>query len=170
MTKFQALFVLWLRHNSFQDCSWRELSGHYYNRYKSDGTLLPFNERMNFKETPLSGNQLSGIELERKAFWTLVKGDMLMGTPIDLYECDLYDIDANLKNHFPGINKYLSDELKSVKKIMKDRAIRAKIMNPDDLFDINKNPFDDWLDRENHEFDMGKYKTLIGIKNELKKQ
>ena len=163
MTKFQALFVLWLRHNSLRDCSWRELAAHYYNRYKSDGTLLPFNERINFKETPLSGNQLSGRELEYRAFWALVKPGMLMGTPIDLYECDLHDIDANLKNHFPRINKYISDELKSVKKIMKDRAIGANIMNLDDLFDINKNPFDDWLDGENHEFDKSRYFTLKEI-------
>lgn len=169
MTKFQALFVLWLRHNSFRDHSWRELAAHYYNRYKSDDTLLPFNERINFKETPIFGNQISGRELEYRAFWTLVKPDMLMRTPVDLYECDLHDIDANLKNHFPGINKYISDELKSVKKIMMDRAITANIIISDDLFNINKNPFDDWLDRELHEFDLGKYKTLIGIKNELKK-
>ena len=99
MTKFQALFVLWLRHEKFYGCSWRALAWHYYNRYAITGKILDYNSRDHEDRvfTP-GGNQITGIELEREAFKILIP-DPLFREPYDLYECDLTRINANVKNH-----------------------------------------------------------------------
>jgi len=92
MTKFQALFVLWLRHEQFCDCSWRALAGYYNARYTT-GTMWNY--------TGIAGNQIYGIELEREAFEILFKDidPMIVGMNHDLGECDLTYIQANLKRH-----------------------------------------------------------------------
>lgn len=99
MTKFQALFILWLRHESFYNCSWRALAWHYYNRYTYNGKVKAYKYRDTKKRyfTP-GGNQLEGIFLEEEAFKILVP-DSLIGEPIDLFECSLTRIKANLKRH-----------------------------------------------------------------------
>ena len=91
MSKFQALFVLWLRHKNFQACSWRELASLYEERYRT----MP-NNRFFF----MKGNQLDGIYLEEEAFKILVP-DSLFKEPIDLFEIDLSRIfpSFNLKRH-----------------------------------------------------------------------
>ena len=89
MTKFQALFVLWLRHEKFGSCSLRALAGNYYARY-NEGTM--------WKYKGIGGNQLEGIKLEEEAFKVLRPNPLFM-EPYDLFECDLTLIDANLKRH-----------------------------------------------------------------------
>lgn len=91
MTKLQALFVLWLRHEEFCGGSWRWVAGKYYNRYKY---------KQPFKDEPTNGNQIDGIELEEAAFNVLYKDvdPMIVGYS-DLYDNDLTYIDANLKRH-----------------------------------------------------------------------
>ena len=95
MTKFQALYILWLRHERFNDLSWRELDSTYHNRYSSTGKLLKFEKRLPVDKLP-SGNQLVGRDLEAEAFEILVSTNFK--NPYDLYECDLNIIDANIKN------------------------------------------------------------------------
>lgn len=92
MTKLQALFVLYLRHEKLCGGSWRWVSSKYYNRYQYN---LPFNPEMSF-----GGNQVDGIEIEKEAFKTLRGDEMLFMEPYDLYECDLTLLDCNLKNHY----------------------------------------------------------------------
>ena len=92
MTKFQALFVLWLRHESMCACSWRALSGNYNARY-NDGSI--------WKYKGIGGNQIDGIMLEEEAFKILFPERLFM-QPIDLYDCDLMQIskEFNIKNHY----------------------------------------------------------------------
>lgn len=61
MTKTQAIFIkyLWERCN----CSMRSVAAHYYNRYNSDGHLIPFKDRKVFEFMTYGGNQLDGIIL-----------------------------------------------------------------------------------------------------------
>jgi hypothetical protein len=93
MTKFQALYVLYLRHQDLQDNSWRMLAFWFYYRYDRNFKLKSYQERF-----PNDVTQLEGIELERKAF-EILRPDRLFREPIDLYECDLTLIEANLKRH-----------------------------------------------------------------------
>ena len=99
MTKFQALFILLLRHDSFYGCSWRALAGNYLERYTFNGDLIPKKDRV--KYTGVGGNQIDGMYLEKEAFEVLL-GDvdpMIVGMGYDLFECDLTYINANLKRH-----------------------------------------------------------------------
>ena len=86
MTRFQALFVLWLRHEKFCGCSWRVLAARYLDRY---------NKLPNGNWAYMKGNQIDGMELEYMAFNTLVPADYLG-------ENSLYDI--NLENIHPSFN------------------------------------------------------------------
>lgn len=89
MTKLQALFVLYFRHENFEGCSWRELATRYYERY---GNILG-------KTPRLIGSQLDGRLLDDTAS-DILKGDnVLFGDIFDLYDCDLTSINANLKRH-----------------------------------------------------------------------
>lgn len=65
MTKFQALFVKLLRVK--QDCSWRSVAAHYYNRYDREGNVKPMSEREDFKYFTYGGNQIDGIQLCEEA-------------------------------------------------------------------------------------------------------
>ncbi len=96
MTKFQALFVLWLRHESFCGCSWRALAGNYHERYNLNNELIPFECRESYKG--IGANQIIGMRLEKEAF-KILRSDRLIKEPVDLYECDLTLINANLKNN-----------------------------------------------------------------------
>lgn len=91
MTKLQALFVLYWRHESLGDCSWRTLASLYYDRY---GNILG-------KTPVMIGNQLDGINLELTAIKVLFDFDKELNTAMDysLYNCDLTYINANLKRH-----------------------------------------------------------------------
>jgi hypothetical protein len=71
------------------DCSWRALAGYYYVRYY-EGSM--------WKYEGYGGNQIDGMQLEEEAF-KILRPDILYKEPIDLGECDLTLIDANLKNH-----------------------------------------------------------------------
>lgn len=94
MTKFQALFVLWLRHEEFCGGSWRWIAQKYNNRYVDK---IPFNTN-----PTTGGNQIDGINLEIEAFEVLLKDvdPIIVGMDYDLYECDLIYVNANLKNHY----------------------------------------------------------------------
>jgi len=46
MTKFQALFVYWLREKC--NCSWRALDAHFNNRYNEDGSNKKIEDKINF--------------------------------------------------------------------------------------------------------------------------
>ena len=99
LTKFQALYVLYLRHESFQSCSWRALAGNYYSRYTFENTLIPIEDRKSYEG--VGGNQIDGAMLEREAFKVLFKDidPSVIGFGSDLFECDLTYIQANLKNN-----------------------------------------------------------------------
>lgn len=99
MTKFQALFVLWLRHEKFKSCSWRALSAHYKNRYNSEGKLKPFEHRVNFNGSTFGGDQIEGMKLEMEAFKILFPEPLFM-QPFDLFEADLTQMDAKLSRHY----------------------------------------------------------------------
>lgn len=99
MTKFQALFVLWLRHEKFQSCSWRALAAHYYNRYNRDGTVKDIKDRVKFEGCTFGGNQLEGIALEEEAF-KILRPESLIMEPVDLFETDLTLLEVNLKRHY----------------------------------------------------------------------
>lgn len=88
MTKLQALYVLWLRNDNFQGCSWRMLATRYFKRY---GEVLG-------KIPRLIGNQIDGMDLEYAAWKVLRPNSLLMESP-DLFENDLTLIDANLSRH-----------------------------------------------------------------------
>ena len=83
MTKFQALFVLWLRHEKFCDCSWRALAGNYYARYEKCSM---------WKYDGYDGNQLDGMQLD-------IDASKILGINTDCYDCDLTKVNANLKRH-----------------------------------------------------------------------
>ncbi len=107
MTKFQVLFVLYLRHQSLCDCSLRTLAAHYYNRYEPfTKEVISFDKRNNFLRNGLTfgGNQIEGMQLEEKAFDILIPNP-LFREPIDLHQCDLTLIEANLKRHIDKIKK-----------------------------------------------------------------
>jgi len=65
MTKFQALFVYWLREKC--NCSWRALDAHFNNRYNEDGSNKKIEDKINFDTLTLGGNQLNGILLHEKS-------------------------------------------------------------------------------------------------------
>ena len=90
LSKFQALFVLWLRHENYCGCSWRALAGHFYARYGYNLTLKPFKSRESYEG--FGGNQIDGMELEEKAFRILVSEPLFL-EPVDLFEIDLNKID-----------------------------------------------------------------------------
>lgn len=96
MTKFQALYVLWLRNENFQGCSWRALAGNYYARYTHDNKLITIKNR--YPYNGIGGNQIDGMIIEEKAWRVLRPNPLIMETP-DLFENDLTLIDANLKRH-----------------------------------------------------------------------
>lgn len=58
MTKFQALFIKYLRIKN--NCTWRSVAANYYNRYNEDGTMKPYKERIIFEYFTIGGNQLTG--------------------------------------------------------------------------------------------------------------
>ena len=101
MTKFQALFVLYLRHEQFCGCSWKALSAHYYNRYNFDNSLKEYKSRIKFRGITTGGNQIDGMMLEKEAHNILFKEEDIdaIGMTTDLYECDLTYVNANLKNN-----------------------------------------------------------------------
>ncbi|MCP4255010.1 MAG: hypothetical protein GY775_16710 [Candidatus Scalindua sp.] len=91
MTRFQALYVLWLRHESMGDCSYRTVASRYFKRYRY----------VYHKVVPMIiGNQLDGMELELQAFKILVP-DSLFRESVDLYEINLGRIHPsfNIKRH-----------------------------------------------------------------------
>lgn len=65
MTKFQALFVKYLRDK--RNCTWRALAAHYYNRYDNSGALKPIDQRVIFDGCTYGGNQFDGIKLCEEA-------------------------------------------------------------------------------------------------------
>lgn len=91
MTKFQALFILYLRHESKCGGSWRWIAQKYTERYSK---AIPFKLGLTF-----AGNQIEGVRLEQLAFNTLRPEGPLFMEPIDLFECDLTLLEANLKNN-----------------------------------------------------------------------
>ena len=100
MNKFQALYVLWLRHDKFQGCSWRALAGNYYARYTFENELIPIEDRNSYEG--FGGNQIDGMLLEQQAFSILFKNVDTSAVDIidsDLFYCDLTLADANLKNN-----------------------------------------------------------------------
>lgn len=102
MTRFQALYILYLRHDSMCECSWRSLAANYYNRYNMiTGRLKDLDERIKFDKFTFGGNQLDGMDLEEQAFKILIPDPLFM-EPMDLFECDLTRIDPsfNLKRHY----------------------------------------------------------------------
>lgn len=102
MTKFQALYILYLRHSEMCGCSWRALAAHYYNRYNSiTNELKQIDERIKYGTFTFGGNQIDGIELEKEAFKILSKDidTSAIGMDYDLFDCDLHYINANVKNH-----------------------------------------------------------------------
>ena len=96
MTKFQALYVLWLRHDTLQSCSWRALAGHFAARYGVLENTKRLSKR--FVYDGFGGNQIDGMMIEAEAFKLLRPNSLFMESP-DLFECDLTLIDANLKRH-----------------------------------------------------------------------
>jgi hypothetical protein len=97
MTKIQALFVLYLRHKNFCDCSWRALAGNYYERYDLKGNVIPYDKRI--KYDGMGGNQIEGILLDQTAYGILRGEDILLGESFDLDDCDLTLLNINLKRH-----------------------------------------------------------------------
>lgn len=89
MTKLQALFVLYWRHEDLGDCSWRKLAENYINRYEKISGIY------------VKGKQIIGKELELQANKILVDKDNPKITPLDycLGDCNLKFIKANLKRH-----------------------------------------------------------------------
>lgn len=61
MTKFQALFIKYLRTRC--DCTWRAVAAHFYNRYSLDYKLKSFEERIDFNTMTWGGNQIDGMML-----------------------------------------------------------------------------------------------------------
>jgi len=92
MTKLQALFVLWLRNDNFQGCSWRVLARRYFDRYKEIPGIMP----------NMIGSQIDGMELEFEAWKVLRPEPLIMESP-DLFENDLTLIDANLSRHLKNM-------------------------------------------------------------------
>ena len=88
MTKFQALYVLWLRHEKCQSYSWRMLVRKYYERYGIRGA----------KHSNIISSQLEGMVLEYNA-WKILRPNPSYGEPLNLFEIDLSLLDANLKRH-----------------------------------------------------------------------
>ena len=90
MTRFQALFVFWIRNEKLQGCSWRATAANYYNRYDmSTGNLIPFKNRLIFKLFTFGGNQLDGIALCEEA------SKILFNEKVDIYGKEWYN---KLKN------------------------------------------------------------------------
>lgn len=94
MTRFQAKYVLWLRHERYNGCSWRALDGNYHERYTYSDTLIPIENRL--KYDGWGGNQICGMELEKEASKILYPN--LSGELIDLYDCDVSKLSVNIKN------------------------------------------------------------------------
>ena len=166
MTKLQALLVLYLYHNDFKEYSYGLVSAHYYNRYNEDGTVKEMKDRI--KDEDITSDQeksKKGLELVSEAFCILIPDEFT--DYFELNDCYLSIVKANLSNHLDDtFIHYLKKEIREVRRIIKERASIYDIPVSEELFELDKNPFDDWLDRENHEFDMGKYHTL---KSTLKK-
>ena len=158
MTKLQALFVLYLCHENFKGYSYGHMAAHYYNRYNEDGTVKEMKDRI--KDEDITYNQeksKKGLELISEAFCILIPDEFT--DYYGLNDCHLSLIKSDLSNHLnDSFIFYLKKEIREVRRIMKERASISDIRISEELFELN--PFDDWLDRENHEFDMGKYYTL----------
>ena len=86
MTKFQTLFILWLRHEKFCGSSWRVLARKYSERYNELPSGNPFY---------MKGNQIDGMDLEWEAAKMLIP-------PEYQGEYTLYDI--NLEIIHPSFN------------------------------------------------------------------
>ena len=67
MTRFQALFVFYLRNEKLQGCSWRALAAHYFNRYDINGNLISLEKREVFEYLTHGGNQIDGMFLCNEA-------------------------------------------------------------------------------------------------------
>ena len=160
MTKFQALFVLYLYHEDFKGYNSGKMAAHYYNRYNEDGTVKEMKDRI--KDEDITYNQKNskkGLQLVSEAFCILIPDEFTDYYGLD--DCFLFIVKADISNHLDNsFVLYLKKEIKEVRKIIKERASICDIPILEELFELDKNPFDDWLDRENHEFDMGKYHTL----------
>ena len=65
MTRFQALFIYWLREKC--NCSWRAIDAHFNNRYNKDGTRKNITEEISFNIWTIGGNQLGGMILCQEA-------------------------------------------------------------------------------------------------------
>lgn len=65
MTKFQALFVYWLRERC--DCSWRALAAHFYNRYNYDWSNKLTTETYSYNICTFGGNQIEGMVLHEES-------------------------------------------------------------------------------------------------------
>ena len=67
--------------------------------------------------------------------------------------------------------QHIQNEIEKIKKIIlergKDNELNQEEM--DSLFELDANPFSDWNDRENYEFDLGKYYTLTGLLSYVEK-
>lgn len=165
MTKFQAIFILWLKHQSFCNYSFELVQHHYYNRYNFDGTRKSINKQKNGVYVNKNINEkIIGINLVYDAYTLLSNKKQILSLDIDLK-----DIYIDLSNHSENkILSFLKKEIREVRRIVRQRAIDCDIPFSEELFSIEKNPFDDWLDRENHEFDIGKYVTLVEIYNKAK--
>jgi hypothetical protein len=67
------------------------------------------------------------------------------------------------------LKEYIENEIKEVDRIMIDRYLMNNDTHwiPQELYDADKNPFDDSEDRENHSYDLGRLKTLQEILKQL---
>ena len=160
MTKLQALFVLYLCHENFKGYSYGRMAAYYYNRYNEDGTVKEMKDRI--KDEDITSNQeksKKGLQLVSEAFCILIPDEFTDYYGLD--DCFLFIVKADISNHLDNsFVLYLKKKIREVRRIIKERASIRDIPISEELFELEKNSFDDWLDRENHEFDMGKYHTL----------
>lgn len=63
LTRFQALFIAYLRLECKCDCSWRSVAAHFNNRYNKDGSCKLLKEREDYNVFTYGGNQLEGMIL-----------------------------------------------------------------------------------------------------------
>ena len=169
MTKLQALLVLYLCHDDFKSYSYGHMAAYYYNRYNEDGTVKEMKDRIKDEDiTYNQENSKKGLQLVSEAFCILIPDEFTDYYGFD--DCFLSIVKADISNHLgDSFVLYLKKEIREVRGFIKERASICDIPISEELFELEKNPFDDWLDRENHEFDMGTYHTLKNILKEYYK-